>query len=195
MTKVARTTTPWIVAAIVATLVPACAARQHQQQLVSCRSSNSAFFLLEAQAVPSATFIPCVLPLPAGWSFGGSDVRSGLARFWLDSDRAGLRAAELTLTRTCDTSGAVPAPLVPGTAGLSRYDQSTDPGHPDALSYFRFIGGCVTYRLSFAKGAAPRLFNEADHALAFTPRSVYVTGVRDDTGLPLCGAGAPGCPG
>ena len=33
--------------------------------------------------------LPCVAEFPAGWTFGGSDISSGSARFWLDSDRGG----------------------------------------------------------------------------------------------------------
>ena len=52
-------------------------------------------------------------------------------------------------------------------------------------------GGCVTYEFAFADTSAS-LF-DADNALAFA-RSVLVDEVRDDSGLRLCGAGAP-CPG
>jgi hypothetical protein len=53
----------------------------------------------------------------------------------------------------------------------------------------------VTYRLAFTRQTAPALFDQANQMLAFTPRSVYVTGVRRDDRLPLCGAEAPPCPG
>ena len=53
----------------------------------------------------------------------------------------------------------------------------------------------MTYRFSFTQHGAPALFREADSVLGFTPRSVYVKGVREDAELPLCGAEAPPCPG
>ncbi len=90
-------------------VVSGCATSQYRQ--VACSGmSRQSIFLLEAQAVPSATLIPCALPLPGGWSYGGSEVRSGLARFWLDSDRAGAHAAEVRLTQACDVAGATPLP-------------------------------------------------------------------------------------
>jgi hypothetical protein len=58
-----------------------------------------------------------------------------------------------------------------------------------------FPGGCVTERLAFTRQSAPALFDQADQFLGFTPRMVYVQGVRDDEGLTLCGAEAPPCPG
>jgi hypothetical protein len=62
--------------------------------------------ILAAQAVPSAALVPCVAALPSGWSVGGADIASGHAKFWLDSDKAGPQAVTITLSATCDTSGA-----------------------------------------------------------------------------------------
>jgi len=53
----------------------------------------------------------------------------------------------------------------------------------------------VTERLSFTRQSAPALYDQADQFLGFTPRTVYVDGVRGDEGLTLCGAEAPPCPG
>jgi hypothetical protein len=183
----------WIVTVIVGTVILG-AVSDPPEQMAACKSSERSIFLLEAQAVPSSTFIPCFLPLPAGWSYGGSEVRSGLVQLWLDSDRAGTHAAEVTLTRTCDVSRAQATRLANGPAGMRRYDEPTQ-HPPSSTTYFVFRGGCVTYRFAFTKQSSPALFREADRALGFTPRSVYVNGVRDDAGLTLCGAEAPPCPG
>src|SRR5439155_434694 len=53
--------------------------------------------ILSAQAVPSATALPCLSTLPSGWTYGGGDIHSVRARFWLDSDQAGVRAVTVTL--------------------------------------------------------------------------------------------------
>ena len=191
---VARAWGPIAVAIVASVVVGGCATSHYQQVSCSGRSRQS-IFLLEAQAVPSATLIPCILPLPGGWSYGGSQVRSGLARFWLDSDRAGSHAAEVRLTRTCDLAGATELPLRSPPAGLRGYEQPTARQPPATVRYFVFPGGCVTERLSFTRQSAPALYDQADQFLGFTPRSVYVHGVRDDEGLTLCGAEAPPCPG
>jgi hypothetical protein len=121
-------------------------------------------------------------------------------RFWLNSDRAGDHAAELTLSPTCEVSGTTQLPPSTGAAslqryGLRRYEEPTAP-HPHAtVRYYVFTGGCVTYRLAFTRQAAPALFDQADQLLGFTPRSVFVNGVREDERLTLCGAEAPPCPG
>jgi hypothetical protein len=185
-----------IAAAILAAsvVVGGCAASHYQQ--VSCSgTSRQSIFLLEAQAVPSATLIPCILPLPGGWSYGGSQVRSGLARFWLHSDRAGTHAAELRLTRVCNLAGATEIPLRSPPAGLRGYEQPITRQPPATVRYFVFPGGCVTERLAFTRQSAPVLYDQADQFLGFSPRSVYVHGVHNDEGLTLCGAGAPPCPG
>src|SRR5207253_1051072 len=62
-----------------------------------CGTGNA--MILMAQAVPSATRLPCIATLPSGWTFGGADMQRGRARFWLDSDRAGARAIVVTLVK------------------------------------------------------------------------------------------------
>jgi hypothetical protein len=180
-------------AALILIAVPACSASHYQQ--ASCTSHRQSVSVLEAQAIPTAAYIPCILRLPAGWSFGGSEVRSGFARSWLNSDRAGIHAAELTFTRTCDPSRGVVVPLKAGPPGLQRFDEPIAMHRRSSVSYFVFRGGCVTYRLSFSRSTAPTIFEQADRFLGFTPRSLYVRGNLHDVGLTLCGTDAPPCPG
>ena len=175
-----------------AAVLSGCAGGQDQ---ASCSHTHNGFPVLEAQAVPSATLIPCVLPLPGGWRYGGARVRSGLARFWLDSDRAGGRAAEVSLMPGCDVAGATELP--PGTGGAPvRRFEAPAPGRPQGtLRSYLFTGGCVRYRLAFTRRSAPALYDQADQFLGFTPRRVYVDGIGGMEGLTLCGAEAPPCPG
>jgi hypothetical protein len=185
-----------VAAAVVAgtVVVSGCVASHYQR--VSCTStSRQSIFVLVAQAVPSATLMPCANPLPGGWSVGGFEVRSGLARFWLDSDRAGARAAEVRLTSSCDVAGATQLPPT-GRGGppVQRYEAPAAQQPPATVRYYRFTGGCVTYRLAFSRETAPALFDQADQFLGFTTRARYVNG-RKKQGLTLCGAGAPPCPG
>jgi hypothetical protein len=188
-----RAATAGLIALIVAVTAPACSASHYQQ--ASCRTHRQSIAVLQAQAVPSASLIPCILAVPRGWRFGGSEVRPGLARFWLNSDRVGIHAVESTLTRSCDASRAIAVPLKSAPIGLRRFDEPTTEHPHSGISYFVFRGGCVTYRLSFSKQDAPAVFDEADRILGFTPRSLYVRGNLRDVGLILCGADAPRCPG
>ena len=66
--------------------------------------------LLMAQAVPSASWVPCLDDVPNGWHFAGMEASDGEARFWLDSDRDGVHAIEVQLAETCDTERATEIP-------------------------------------------------------------------------------------
>jgi hypothetical protein len=167
------------------------AARNLGVHAPSCGTGHS--MILSAQAVPSAALLPCIAALPAGWSIGGSDIASGKASFWLDSDRAGPRAVTVTLTATCDTSGAQQIPS--DQPGMRRFERplSLVPAY-SGVRYYTFPGGCATYRFVLAPGASPVVTTTVDTAVAFMPRSALVSYVRHTEGLALCGRGAA-CPG
>ena len=176
-----------------AAVLPACA--NTTVATVGCQPDQYAL-VLSAQAVPSATMIPCVAELPAGWAFSGSEFGDGTSRFWLDSDRAGYRAVEVDLSATCDTSGAVEIAPGPDEAGARVYSEPLT--LRPALAANRYIvypGGCVTYRYRFKAGASSTLSLEAEEALGFLPRADLVRDVRERLGQTLCGAGAPPCEG
>ena len=157
----------------------------------ACGTGHS--MILSAQAVPSAALLPCIAALPSGWSIGGADIASGKTSFWLDSDRAGERAATITLTAACDTTGAHQIPSdQPGTRRFER-PLSLVPQF-SGLRFYTFPGGCVTYQFSFTPGASPVLAGTASTAVGFVSRSRLVSYVRQTEGLALCGRGAA-CPG
>ena len=158
------------------------------------QSKNDGLLILMAQAVPSATFVPCLLGLPAGWSFAGEDVRSGRASFWLDSDRAGPGALTVTLTPSCDVRGAVLVPPAPGQEDLRRYERPTSlPPHYLASRFYLFPGGCVTFRFAFARGSSFALVPEVSDAIDFYRRAAGAA-LLAEHGFRLCGAGVT-CPG
>src|SRR5690349_12672221 len=156
-----------------------------------CGTGHS--MVLSAQAVPSSAMLPCVAALPAGWSTGEADIASGHTRFWLDSDRAGMRAITVTLTPACDTSGAHQIPS--DQPGMRRFEHSVSlVPRFSQLRVYTFPGGCVSYRFSFAPGVSPTLADAAASALSFQPRSELVGFIQRTEGLALCGRGAA-CPG
>jgi len=152
-----------------------------------CGTGHS--MILSAQAVPSSVKLPCIAALPSGWTAGGADITSGRSIFWLNSDQAGDRALTVTLTSACDTSGAQRIPS--DQPGALRFERplSLQPRF-SLLRMYTFAGGCVTYDLSFLPGAAPHLAIPLDTAVAFEPRSLLVSYVRQTEGLALCGRGA-----
>jgi hypothetical protein len=149
--------------------------------------------VLMAQAVPTATAVPCIEALPTGLSFASAIARNGEARFWLDSDRAGARAVTVTLTGSCDTSSA--RPVSTDEVGTERFD--SDPAGSGASGpdrFYRLPGGCVTYDYSVPARGDPELIAAADGALGFLPRDDLVAYVDEQAGQSLCGAGTT-CPG
>src|SRR4029453_4009352 len=81
--------------AIVVSALASCSARAGDATEADCPIEHGELFVLMAQSVPSATLIPCIEALPVGWTYGGSDVSNGVARFWLRSDRRGRGRHEL----------------------------------------------------------------------------------------------------
>jgi hypothetical protein len=156
-----------------------------------CGTGHS--MILAAQAVPSAALMPCVAALPAGWSVGGADIASGHAKFWLDSDQAGSQAVTVTLSATCDTSGAREIPSHQPQARRFERPPARRPQFTD-LRFYTFPGGCATYWFHFAPGASPQLAIPIDRVVAFVPRARLVAYIEKTEGLALCGRGAP-CPG
>jgi hypothetical protein len=161
---------------------------------VECGTSDE--MILMAQAVPSATSVPCIASLPAGWKQGGVRIERGHAIFWLDSDRAGTDAVAVTLRPRgeCHVTTADEVPSdEPGMRRFERPDQL--PPHLRATRSYLFPGGCVTYRFDFDSAETASLLFDVDNALAFQSRADLVETVRARNGLRLCGAGAPRCPG
>jgi hypothetical protein len=178
---------------LAAGILAACTISPGRSSEVDCPVQDSKLLLLAAQAVPSATLLPCISAFPAGWWYGGSEVRSGNARFWLESDRAGFHAVEVSLTSSCRTIGAVDMTSSTQEVGVQEFVRVYDLHPFTADRYFLFTGGCVTYRYRFAAGASSTLALEADQAITFDLRSSLVERVEDEFGLTLCGAGAPPC--
>lgn len=131
----------------------------------------SSALLLIAQAVPTASMVPCVHALAAGWTFNHLDARSNKAQFWLDSDRAGVNAVTVTLARDCDSAGA--AELTSYESGILLFERSNPAGsgyHGDR--YYVYDGGCVTYHLDLGGNAGSQAMPEISEMLQFVDRDV-----------------------
>jgi hypothetical protein len=143
---------------------------------------GTAVVILMAQAVPTASQLPCVELLPAGWSVSDVFVRNGRVRFFLNSDRVGMHAVQVVLERYC-TFGRVTR--VPSDhPGTRRYQEviSIDPGrrYQGAIHYL-FPGGCVTYRLDFRSDEQARPLGEVSLALGFVTRDALRQTLGDFT--------------
>jgi tRNA A-37 threonylcarbamoyl transferase component Bud32/membrane-associated phospholipid phosphatase len=145
---------------------------------------------LQAQAVPSASRIPCFQAFPAG-IHGALAVRNGESV--LQFDRAGVdiklniadgphvtaEAGSVTirLTATCaahtTTAGQTIAP------GVTRFNLEGPPGTSEVADVFR--GGCVTYRAE-AGSASARLLDQAQRAVSFRTRDDLSQALRRRSG-------------
>jgi hypothetical protein len=143
---------------------------------------GTALVILMAQAVPTASQLPCVELLPAGWSVSDVFVRNGRVRFALDSDRVGMHAVVVVLQQFC-TFGKVTR--VPSDhAGTRRYQEviSIEPGRRyQGAVYYLFPGGCVTYRLDFRSDEQARPLGEVSLALGFVTRDALRRTLSDFT--------------
>ena len=152
--------------------------------------------ILMAQSVPTATAVPCVASLPAGWDVDQVHVKRGEGRFWLDSDEAGSRAVEVRLLPldACSTAGATEVPS--DEVGTRRFERP-ERLPPDLRNVRTYLsdGACVTYEFEFDGDANASVMVALDAAIAFQPRADLVEAVEDRSGLVLCGAGAPLCTG
>jgi len=124
---------------------------------------------LQAQAVPSASRVPCLRSDLPGWKVGNVAVNAGRSSITLGQDRAGDRAVVVRLTADCDTSGAVGVPSqVEGVRRYERVEQLS--GGYTATWFDRFRGGCVTYRLHSTADPEGAFANEARLLLGLTTR-------------------------
>ena len=140
--------------------------------------------LLMAQAVPSATQLPCVDLLPSGWVVSDLFVRNGRARFALDSDRVGMHAVQVVLERTCQFEGDKVTRVPSDHPGLRRFHQviAIQPGERyQGAVYYLFPGGCVTYRLDFRGDEQARPLGEVTLALGFVSRDGVRRSLREFT--------------
>ncbi|MBW3626323.1 MAG: hypothetical protein KY412_01800 [Actinobacteria bacterium] len=159
------TRSPAVVAAVLAAAMVGCAGAE--AAVPECEPGRRLAIL--AQSVPTASLVPCLESMPAGWSFAALDVDSQRSRFWLDSDRAGLRAAEIELSPTCDVSDGTQGE--PEEEGTDRYQRLSSLSPRFAGStYDVFDGGCVIYRYDFASGPHITLYQELHDAVTLFPR-------------------------
>jgi len=124
---------------------------------------------LMAQSVPSASLIPCVQLVPAGWSVANVAVNNGRSVITLDQEHGGKAALVVRLTGSCDLTGATEVTSEqPGARRYLRTDR-TAPGFSATRAYV-FPGGCVTQRFSGAGPSELRMSDTAATELGFITR-------------------------
>jgi len=127
---------------------------------------NGRAMQLMAQAVPSATRLPCVEALPIGWGVSTAETVKDKAIFAVGVGGSG-DTVTVTLTASC----------------------------PEAIAGTQQIpieGGCVTYHSAVPDADVPSF--ESGGGLSFTSRTDLIDAVEAQDDQVLCGALAPPCP-
>jgi hypothetical protein len=126
-----------------------------------------------AQAVPTATYVPCIADGDSPWRFTSLTVEKGRARLSLVFIDPTGRSARVELTRNCDTGGASEQPPVAGQTDVDHYRRaSTLTPRLAGIDYDVFRGGCVTteFDLPRTADASERLL-DLDTTVGLYPRS------------------------
>jgi tRNA A-37 threonylcarbamoyl transferase component Bud32 len=136
---------------------------------------------LQAQAVPSASLVPCVRPLPVGWSVTDVAVNDGRSVITLAHDRTGGDAMVARLTAGCDVGQAAEQAF--GQPGVRRY-QLVERQGPDlsAVRFDVFPGGCVTTRIRALAPSKAEVTAAAPGILGFTPRQQLAQALEQRSG-------------
>lgn len=134
--------------------------------------------VLIAQSVPSASLVPCLRPLPAGWIFQHLEAQHGRAVISLDFGATSAQAFTETLAEDCDTRGATPARS--DEVGARRFDRITSGlnGYRGER-YYRFPGGCVTYQFKIVGRGSTAISSAVSRSAGFVTRVVLRQYVRN----------------
>jgi hypothetical protein len=136
---------------------------------------------LQAQAVPSASLVPCLRALPVGWSLGDVVVNDGRSVITLHHDRTGGDAMVARLTAGCDVGQA--AEQASGQPGVRRYQRVERQGPVDsAVRFDVFPGGCLTTRIRALPSSQTEVTAAAPGILGFTPRPQLAQALEQRSG-------------
>ena len=189
------------VVGLLAVIVAGCGISQPGVGRPLCSGGGGVALILAVQSVPTAEYVPCINVVFPGWSFAAFEARNDRTRFWFDSDRAGDRFLEVILQSDCDidTAEEVPPgrdprlPLASYHEGTRRYVdvQRVLPQETGGVSeyrgswFFRFEGGCITYRFEAQGAGLDTLPEQAAEALGFlsanTLRQAALEGIGKET--------------
>jgi hypothetical protein len=124
---------------------------------------------LQAQAVPSASLVPCVRDLPVGWSLANVAVNDGRSIISLHHDRAGGQAMEARLTTGCEVAGVAEQASAP--PGVRRYQLVTRQGPVfQAVRFDVFPGGCVISRIRAVPSSQTEVMGAVPDILGYVTR-------------------------
>jgi hypothetical protein len=138
--------------------------------------------VLMAQAVPTASAVPCLQAAPADWAIHDFSARRGEARFelsYLDTSDDP-RGVHVRMTRRCDLDGAREGPS--DRPGMRRFDlQKRDGSSYSDKRFYRYPGACVEYHFDLRGTGANDQATDVSKALGFVPRDTIRRQIREIT--------------
>ncbi|HEY8338316.1 MAG TPA: hypothetical protein VIK95_00520 [Egibacteraceae bacterium] len=134
-----------------------------------CREADGSPLVLMLQAVPEATYLPCLATLPESWALTGFDVVPGRATMGLRADAVENGATiTVTLTPSCPADAGRARPS--GVAGVRRSDLVEEgTGGVVATRTYRFDGGCVRERFELQPRHRQEVLGRAWAVLGLVP--------------------------
>jgi hypothetical protein len=171
-----------LTASVLATLVCASACSVTRDEAPRCGSPERVAII--AQSVPTASYVPCLLRLPAGWTSGRFQVRSGRTSYILSSDRAAGHPVVVELRARCRSAGATPIPARTPGGRTSLRVREIDPRYAGTM-FDVFPGGCVSYRFDFARGPHIALMADLEASVGLVTRIELRRLLRDQLGVEL----------
>jgi membrane-associated phospholipid phosphatase/tRNA A-37 threonylcarbamoyl transferase component Bud32 len=134
---------------------------------IGCNDQEALWLM--AQAVPSATLVPCLQVAPPGWTLNDVKAGSGFASIVFNTDRPMQQAAvTVELLPSCDLAGATEVSSeVPGARRYIHIDRAATPDQVTRTYTFR--GGCVSER--YVSAVSPqRMAADASSSFGFVTR-------------------------
>jgi hypothetical protein len=189
----ARRVLSWAAVVLVATAAPACSLDTGAQP--TCGGPGEPSVVLIAQSVPSATLVPCVQSVPAGWAFARSQIRDGSTELRLEGGPTASSTVVMDLRASCDPGEAPAVPSRPQELGARVFDAPSSLDPLEGTRYVVFEGGCAVTTYAFDDDVAIAEALAATGAFAYLPRADVVAAVAAADGQILCGAEAPPCGG
>lgn len=169
-----------LVLAVVMPLVSGCSVTS--EAVPGCGSIQR--LAIVAQSVPSAAYIPCLNPLPPGWTSSGFQASTGHSQFSLRSNLASGHPVQVRLVPTCDvTDATATTPRAPGVSTYSKL-RTVSPRYSGTLTDV-FPGGCVTYQFDFQRGPHIALIEDFESAVALYPRQELAVELHHRLGISL----------
>ncbi len=133
------------------------------------RCTDAQRLALVAQSVPAASYLPCLVALPQGWTAGDATIRRGITQFRLYSDRSPGHPVLVTLSTGRPAHPGTPT--TPRAIGVETYVRlaAISPRYAGSM-VDTFPGGSVTYRFDFERGPHIALMEELSSAVSLRYR-------------------------